>query len=351
VVQAKYPEILNDLRRRIASGELPADSRMPTWDVLARDYEVGRPTLMRAMAALKEEGFVITDSTRGSFVAAEAPCRQRFGLVFGSSPQGENGGWNRFWQVLQDEAPQLLAEQGLELAIYHGVDLVHGSRDTDRLRADLDGHRLAGLLVPCHGLLATLPELVAGRVPLVQLGGRWSGCDAPSCELDWPQLRRRAGALLHAAGARRVMVLGTESADFERWGQALAAAGLQHEPWWSYAAGIGRSRLIANLVRLMMIGPMRPAGLLVTDDNLVPGVVLGLAESGVRVGAQLHVVTHCNWPFPTDLPLPLTPLGFDLRVLLRRALAQLHGDGDGDHGLLPAVTAEELAPAPALLAS
>ncbi len=347
MVQSKYPEVLADLRRRIAVGDLVPGTRLPTWDELAVSYGVGRPTLMRAMTELRDDGFVVSDSTRGSYVAPVPPCRRRIALVFGTGPDEQaQGGWTRFWQTLEAEARASAPRDGWDLVVYHGVDALHGSPSMTALEADIDAHRLAGVVMSPSGRLFHLAERIAGRVPLVQVSGGSAGFGStPSWSLDIGGQRRRCAALLRAAGATRVAVLCTQTSDPTAWRQALAEAGLGGEPWWQFASFIAGERMTANLARL--ICTQRPDGLVITDDNLVPGAVLGLQEAGVRIGSDLQVAAHCNWPFPAEQVQPLIHVGFDLGRMLREAVAAVRGGAPAGHVLMPAITASELAPVPA----
>ena len=350
MAEAKFPAVLNDLRRRISEGDLPSGSKMPTWDVLSQHYAIGRPTLMRVMATLRHEGFVISDATRGTMVTPKPPCCSRFGLIFGSSPDRRAfGGWNHFWQALRDEATAQSARDGWDLVVYEGVDH-RGSAGLDALLADVDGRRLAGVILTPHGTLYHIDEHLRGRVPMVQVGGRldadFLGREVPAWQLDNEDLYRRSAHLLHQAGARRVAILATDATDVSGWDEALLEAGLSGEPWWRFAAGITAQRTTANLVRLLCSAANRPDGLIITDDNLVPGAVAGLLESGVRVGKDLHVAAQCNWPFPADDVLPIMHIGFDLGHMLSEALAYLRSPSmPPDSALagrrMPAVTANE----------
>lgn len=345
MVQSKYPDVLADLRRRIAVGDLVPGTRLPTWDELAISYGVGRPTLMRAMTELRDDGFVVSDSTRGSYVAPEPPCRRRIALVFGTGPDEQaQGGWTRFWQALEEEARLSAVRDGWDLVVYHRVDALHGSPGMTALEADIAAHRLAGVVMSPHGRLFHLVPRLAGRVPVVQVGSRYGAGETPSWSLDIAGQRQRCAALLRAAGATRVALLCTETSEPAAWRQALDDAGLGGEPWWQFTSFIAGERMTANLVRL--ICSQRPDGLVITDDNLVPGAVLGLREAGVRIGTDLHVAAHCNWPFPAERVEPLLHVGFDLGRMLREAVAAVRSGAPPGHVVMPAITAAELAPVP-----
>ena len=266
-------------------------------------------------------------------------------MVFGTGPEEQaQGGWTRFWQALEDEARISAPRDGWDLVVYHGVDALHGSPGMAALEADLAAHRLAGVVMSPHGRLFHLPTLIAGRVPLVQVGGCFSVGDAPSWSLDFAGQRQRCAELLRSAGATRVAILCTETSDPAAWRHALGVAGLGGEDWWQFTSFIAGERMTANLTRL--ICTLRPDGLVITDDNLVPGAVLGLQEAGIRIGTDLHVTAHCNWPFPADHTAPLIHVGFDLGRMLREAVAAVRCGASPGHVVIPAITAAELAPLP-----
>ncbi|RSR99561.1 GntR family transcriptional regulator [Streptomyces sp. WAC04189] len=67
--QPVHPQIATIMRQRIADGTYPAGSRVPGVVALSAEFDVAVSTVHRAMAALREEGLIITWSGRGSFVA------------------------------------------------------------------------------------------------------------------------------------------------------------------------------------------------------------------------------------------------------------------------------------------
>jgi DNA-binding GntR family transcriptional regulator len=65
-----YKTIEDALRRRIAEGEFPADSVLPSEATLTTEYGVARNTLRRALNGLKEDGLLTTVPGRGWIVSA-----------------------------------------------------------------------------------------------------------------------------------------------------------------------------------------------------------------------------------------------------------------------------------------
>ena len=63
-----YRQIAGIIRQRIASGEYPKGSRLPTESEMVDTWEVARTTARRAVALLREEGLVTTVPQRGTYV-------------------------------------------------------------------------------------------------------------------------------------------------------------------------------------------------------------------------------------------------------------------------------------------
>ena len=63
-----YVRVANDIAARIASGELPAGTRLRAERDLATHYGVAYGTVRRAMEVLREQGLIVTIHGRGTFV-------------------------------------------------------------------------------------------------------------------------------------------------------------------------------------------------------------------------------------------------------------------------------------------
>jgi GntR family transcriptional regulator len=64
----KYAQIVAAIRRRIADGTYPPGSQLPSESKLVREFGVSRPTVVRALEALKLRGEIDREHGRGSFV-------------------------------------------------------------------------------------------------------------------------------------------------------------------------------------------------------------------------------------------------------------------------------------------
>lgn len=64
----KYAQLIEELRRRIESGEYPPGSLMPSEHQLSDEFQVTRATVVRALRVLRADGWIETQQGKGSFV-------------------------------------------------------------------------------------------------------------------------------------------------------------------------------------------------------------------------------------------------------------------------------------------
>ena len=70
-----YVRIVDDIKRRIADGELRAGDRVPSTRQLARDWDVALATAAKALARLGQQGVVVAEPRVGTVVAGPPPGR------------------------------------------------------------------------------------------------------------------------------------------------------------------------------------------------------------------------------------------------------------------------------------
>ncbi|MET7536281.1 GntR family transcriptional regulator [Streptomyces sp. NPDC005507] len=66
-----WPQVRDDLRRRLAAQEWGPGARFPGTVTLAAEYGVTQSTVQKAVVALREEGLLFTVLGAGSYVARE----------------------------------------------------------------------------------------------------------------------------------------------------------------------------------------------------------------------------------------------------------------------------------------
>src|SRR5579875_331287 len=64
----KYAQVIDELRRRIEAGEYPPGSLLPSEHQLTDEFGIARPTVVRALRVLRQDGWIETQQGKGSYV-------------------------------------------------------------------------------------------------------------------------------------------------------------------------------------------------------------------------------------------------------------------------------------------
>lgn len=70
-----YQQLASLLRAQIESGELAPGARVPTEGQLSAQHDTSRNTVRQALDVLRNEGLIVSQQGKGSFVRAEPPMR------------------------------------------------------------------------------------------------------------------------------------------------------------------------------------------------------------------------------------------------------------------------------------
>lgn len=146
-----YYQIENILRGRILSGSLPPGAPLPTEESLGKEFNVSRITVRRALSKLENDGLIIRQRGRGTFVA-EKPYPAATSRFSGSMEDLISMGINTEAKVLSFEmvdAPEQLREK---------LNLEEGARilRIEKIRT-IEGE-------PFSHVINYLPEEIGSRV-------------------------------------------------------------------------------------------------------------------------------------------------------------------------------------------
>jgi len=70
----KYLRVLNELRERIENGTYGPGAALPSENTLAHDFRVSRPTVLKALGMLRQDGWIESQQGRGHFVRGRPPA-------------------------------------------------------------------------------------------------------------------------------------------------------------------------------------------------------------------------------------------------------------------------------------
>lgn len=69
----KYLRVLNTLRERIENGTYAPGAALPSESQLCTEFDVSRPTVLKALGILKQDGWIESQQGKGSFVRGRPP--------------------------------------------------------------------------------------------------------------------------------------------------------------------------------------------------------------------------------------------------------------------------------------
>ena len=319
----KARRILNELRRQIVEGRFPPGSQLPRREDLEAHFHVSPLTLQKALSSLISDGFVYAKTGQGTFVVDEPPHLSRYGLVFPSEP-GMTDTWNNFYAAMNNEAMAIQRSKPDRLTMYFGLENPGRHESRDQLIADVEAHRLAGLIFvsPPFNFVGT-PLLDAPGMPRVS-GAPYR--EIPSVRLDEASLMDKALRYLASRGRRRIALVSGNvmgPSVFDSFQTALGAWQMETRPFWQQGVHPDYPQWARNVVELLFQSGQaeRPDGLIITDDNLVPHATAGLLAAGMRVPDEVDVVGHCNFPWLTPSVVPAKRIGYDARRVLQVFMA------------------------------
>ena len=67
-----YYQLETILRRKILSGDYKPETPLPSEDMLAEEYQVSRITVRQALSSLEQDGLVLRQRGKGTFVSEKA---------------------------------------------------------------------------------------------------------------------------------------------------------------------------------------------------------------------------------------------------------------------------------------
>jgi DNA-binding LacI/PurR family transcriptional regulator len=214
------------------------------------------------------------------------------------------------------------------MTVYCGGGGHVDNADFARLLRHVRQHRVAGLIF-AHPLIwyRDTPVLTEPGIARVAMYSATPSPGVVMVRLARETLVSKGMAELVAKGRRRLAII-CSAADsinkslVESWLQQAKAAGLTLGLHWIQGVSLEAPGSAANVARLLMHAApeQRPDAIMITDDNLVESATAGLLATGVRVPEDLHIVAHCNFPWPTPSVVPSTRIGFNNTDVLRRCV-------------------------------
>lgn len=296
-IEHRYREVADDLRERVRKQTYAPGQRLPSERDLTREFAVQRGTLRRALELLEEEGLILRDAQRGTFVRGlHRIDRGRIALCIGRSSD--------------TDAPNLIV-RGMAQSLRHfrNVEVIRREHPLspgriesvtptpeDAVREGLSGVALYPLPSGETERIRTL----ARRVPVVLVDVRLPGLDIDFVGFDDYAAGRTLASHLLAQGHRRISFFGSTASEtsahrFSGLADTLAEHGLK--TMWPFAvSGGGLVHWPKHLVSALFTDGLTeiPTAIVCSNDQIAIRTLNLLHTIGLRVPQDICVTGFGN---------------------------------------------------------
>lgn len=319
MTEGNWKSIAAKIAAQIESGEFAPGARMPSGDSLARDLNVNRNVVHRALEELQRSGLVIRRQGSGTVVAEhtkKSPGRIAL-LVDGYSalhnfPSGE------LLRGIQDR----IGEERTLLIADSKHDATLEARQFRRLVKEADGI----LLYACApDRSAALSAILDEGYPVVAIDRIPYGVSIDSVTTDNRGTVESVLTSLFESGHRRIGFLGLHKPTFssvmeryEGYLGAMKAAGLDTDAlvrWLPESAGFSvpmLERLVQDAILGLRHGAEPMTALFCVEDSLGCAAVVACDKLGIDIPSDLEIATFIDW-HPMTLHRP-----WDIRRIVQR---------------------------------
>ncbi len=288
----KYKQIALDLREEIFGGFLKSGCRLESVRELAARYDTTKATIQQALALLADEGLV--DRRQGSGVFVKSLCSKTLAIVFDRQITDPNT--TLYCSHLLAGVEKFLEGTGWNHRCYIDVSSRAAAEEFEKA---VSTHRFGGLIVAsrwvAEGYISELTRLgvpCIGAYPYSTLD-HWIFFDYQECSL-------KGVCALADRGARRIALIAGEDPQ-----------GIHQEMEKGYCRGLARAcrQIDDDLIQVVPMTeedgfqafkslwsrPIRPDGIMVTDELITRGVIRGIISHGVKVPEELCIASQVGY--------------------------------------------------------
>lgn len=309
-------QLLDELRRKIMSGEFKSGDRLPSEWELVQALDISRATIQRAWQAAQEEGLIYRVTGKGTYVADQSTNDGRMTVGF------------LIPEYHSTFAAQMLG--GAEGVLRkHGYNLMFAQTDRDiaeenRLMQEMADNGICGfLLVPAKGdATGRLPATMSHDMPIVLMDRPINGLSLPCVTSNNYEGGRQVMQHLLDLGHRHIMFLARPHMDlwpvserYRAYQDALKLADIEPSPAFligteyemsSREAYIQKdNEEIAPLLKLLQ-GPDRPTAIFAVNDWMAMRALHAAAQLNLRIPEDLSLVGFDNLDITEYINPPLT---------------------------------------------
>ena len=280
-----YDTIAEAIATDILAGAY-SEGCLPRREELCGKYQATRATVQNAVDLLVDQGLLKSHGRNGTHL------RQDLGqsLTFGIAIQASRSQDDTLFLMMEKAVAALARSKGFQFKLYHGIKDAPEAGDTRLLLADIEAHRLGGLI-----LFWPSPEMFArfhrAWLPIICTSEDFHFKDCDHVSLDYNSLVDGLLDTCEAAGRRRVALLANAEMNAVHINHFRAEVDRRrltvHEDWIIAGCLCEKSRRwTERTVRFMLEHSLAepPDALVVLNEQLAPHAIRGHRPHPAQAG-------------------------------------------------------------------
>lgn len=311
--QMKCAKLVEDLKRQIMSGEIRPGDKISSENVLAKEYDISRQTVRKAIDILRNEGFLYAEHGRGTFCSDMIKQEGNSGNIAVVMTYLSDYIFPHIIRGIDEELEK--EEYSILLKSTHNYRKVEAKCLEELVKKNIDGLIIepskSQIAFKNHDIFSMLERY---RVPFVFVQGVYHGMeDKPYVLLD----DEKGGYLItkHLIELGHKRIVGVFKAD-DRQGQnrhsgyvrALKEAGIWYDPSliiWFHTEDMQSlpQEMIQEVVKREKVDAV-----VSYNDRIAIQVINALEEVGIRIPEDISVTGFDDSEFAKNLKVPLTTI-------------------------------------------
>ncbi len=310
-------QLYETLRKDIANGTYPTDSKLPSIRTLADKYDLCTNTVNTAIAMLVNEGIVTVRKGSGSYVTRAPKKSRMIGVLM----------FDFISSTRVDSAILEAIQKNLPDDYYFSLVNTYNNYDAfcDSLEHLLDAGAAGLLLVPPTQLPADLTRIqsLLGQIPTVFINRGIPGVDADIYSMDLYRGTLEALEYLYATGKRKTLIIPHNSEKFATE-QLLACENHKknyHLPPESIVAMPMEGTLEELHDRVAALSGQFDS--FITSDNILVQMTDIFTRQGIAIPSELSLVGINDTLLSRIHNPPLTSIAYPARQVGKNAVSRL----------------------------
>jgi len=325
-------EVLRVIRKRIAEGTYPLETKLPSERSLAAEFKVSRVTIRKSLESLVADGMITSRPGLGNIISAVEPVELSVSPNVGFVVQQLS---NPYYSAFASELEEILRVHDLNMTL---VGTGQNPQEEIRCLRKLDEQQVRGVVLCTPDQLHdqdAVADFLKQRLPVVVIGARQTGVAVDTVDSD--NLSGMTAAIDHLlelghtrVGFLSAMAFGRRDERRELTVEILRSKGL--EP--GTIVNIDSPDLAGGRLALdrLLEESNPPTAVLCTNDITAIGAVQRAFEKGISIPDELSIIGYDDIPMASMTSVPLTTVAVPLAELAELAFERLSARTGGYRG-------------------